>query len=73
VPDEESPKSVRCPECSSFDVRRSYPTGLLDAILNRRGLNPLRCRRCSHRFYRKLQPDEVLGLPERAYQYPPQP
>jgi hypothetical protein len=29
-----------------------------------RGRDPFRCRRCSYRFYRKLQPGEVVGLPD---------
>jgi len=34
--------------------------------MHRWGYTPLRCRRCSHRFYRKLAPGEALGLPEPA-------
>jgi hypothetical protein len=64
VPDPETSKSVQCPECRSFDVRRSYPNGFRDAIMNTRGWTALRCRRCSYRFYRKLLPGEKLGLPE---------
>jgi hypothetical protein len=32
--------------------------------MNARGRVALRCRRCSYRFYRKLQPGDTLGLPE---------
>ncbi len=28
------------------------------------GKDPFRCRRCNYRFYRKLLPGEVLGLPD---------
>jgi len=45
-------------------VRRSYPAGLVDAILKLIGREPIRCRRCSHRFYRRLRPTDVLGLPD---------
>lgn len=38
----------------------------MDGIMNLRGRTALRCRRCSYRFYRKLLPGEVLGLPEPA-------
>jgi hypothetical protein len=64
VSEVESAQSVRCPKCRSYDIRRSYPKGLLDAFMNSRGRLPLRCRRCSYRFYRKLAPGETLGLPE---------
>jgi hypothetical protein len=47
-------------------VRRSYPKGLLDAFMSRLARVPLRCRRCSYRFYRKLSPGEALGLPESS-------
>jgi hypothetical protein len=63
-PEVESAQPVRCPKCSSYDVRRSYPKGLLDAFMNVRGWTPLRCRRCTYRFYRKLAPGQTLGLPE---------
>ena len=60
----EFPKPVQCPKCRSFDVRRSYPNGIRDIFMNRRGKIALRCRRCSYRYYYKLQPGEFLGLPE---------
>jgi hypothetical protein len=34
--------------------------------MNARGYTPLRCRRCSHRFYRKLFPGDALGIPDPA-------
>jgi hypothetical protein len=64
VSEAERAKSIRCPKCTSYDVRRSYPKGLLDAWMARLGSTPLRCRRCSYRFYRKLLAGEVLGIPE---------
>jgi DNA-directed RNA polymerase subunit RPC12/RpoP len=73
VPDSEFAKSIRCPECSSYDVRRSYPKGLIDAIMNARRRTPLRCRRCSYRFYRLLQPGEVLGIPDPSIPDPGDP
>ena len=57
-------KSIPCPECDSLDVRRAYPKGVVTAIMSMRGYTALRCRRCSYRFYRKLLPGDVLGLPE---------
>ncbi len=64
MPEPESAKSIQCPKCRSYDVRRSYPKGLLDAFMTRRGSTPLRCRRCNYRFYRRLQPGESLGIPD---------
>ena len=55
---------MRCPNCQSFDLRRSYPAGLMDALMKSSGRDPVRCRRCSYRFHHKLQPGEVLGLPD---------
>jgi hypothetical protein len=49
-------------------VRRSYPDGILDAIMIKMGRPPLRCRRCSHRFYWKLRPEDLLGLPDSPSQ-----
>ena len=45
-------------------MRRSWPKGIVDQFMLRRGHAVLRCRRCGCRFYRKLQPGEVLGLHE---------
>ena len=67
----ENAKSVCCPKCGSYDVRRSYPKGLFDAFSIARGKPPLRCRRCNYRFYRKLKPGEILGLPEISEAGPP--
>ena len=55
---------VQCPACGSPDVRQSWPNGLRDRIMNRLGKLPLRCRRCEHRFYRRLQEGEKLGRPD---------
>lgn len=51
---------VRCPRCGSTDVRRSYPEGIRDAIMNTLQYTPIRCRSCRCRFFRRLreQPGE---------------
>ena len=64
VPEHPETRPVRCPECNGVDVRRSYPKGLLDSIMIRLGKPPLRCRGCTHRFYRRLSPGERLGRPD---------
>src|SRR5262245_36825265 len=61
-------RPVRCPGCQGFDVRRSYPDGVLDGIMIHFGRPPLRCRRCSYRFYLKLGPQDRLGLPDSPSQ-----
>jgi hypothetical protein len=61
-------RPVRCPGCHGFDLRRSYPDGIIDAIMIHLGRPPLRCRRCSYRFYWKLGPQDLLGLPDSPSQ-----
>jgi hypothetical protein len=65
------PRPVRCPECTSVDVRRSYPKGWRDAVMIHIGIRPLRCRECEHRFYKRLQPDEKLGRPDISMEKAP--
>jgi hypothetical protein len=64
VPEITTPNPVYCPNCDGVDVRRSYPKGLWDALMIRLGKPPLRCRGCTYRFYRRLEPDERLGRPD---------
>ena len=45
---------IRCPQCGSADVRRSYPQGIRDGIMNMLQQTPLRCRSCRCRFFRHL-------------------
>ncbi|HTX39666.1 MAG TPA: hypothetical protein VME43_31835 [Bryobacteraceae bacterium] len=54
-PNEET--AIRCPRCGGADVRKSLTKHLLDYIPQIFGFTALRCRRCRHRFYRRLWED----------------
>jgi len=45
---------ARCPRCGGSDVRKSLTRRLVDYIPHIFGFTALRCRRCRHRFYRRL-------------------
>ncbi|HWB84739.1 MAG TPA: hypothetical protein VG675_11410 [Bryobacteraceae bacterium] len=49
-----SGKLIRCPGCGGRDVRRSWPRGIWDRLILFGGWAPLRCRKCEHRFYRRV-------------------
>lgn len=57
-------KHVQCPDCKSYDVRRSYPKGMIDRCMMGWGKTPLRCRGCENRFYHRLAADDRLGRPD---------
>ena len=65
------PRPVRCPQCNGVDVRRSYPKGWRDAFMIWLGKPPLRCRGCSFRYYKRLEPDEKLGRPDLSEERAP--
>jgi hypothetical protein len=53
------------------DVRRSWPSGWRDQLMIRIGKPPLRCRACTHRFYRRMLPGEKLGRPDISMEKAP--
>jgi hypothetical protein len=55
-----SPKGIkiRCPICNQLDVRRSEQFRLLDQIMSPFHRDPLRCRNCRFRFYRRTDESE---------------
>ncbi len=44
----------KCPRCGSHDTRKSLPRGMFDTFVLMIGRWPYRCRKCSHRFIRKV-------------------
>ncbi len=52
---------VRCPSCGARDVRHSMSHGVLDAIIGAFGREPMRCRQCQRRFYKRRPPKEEDG------------
>jgi uncharacterized protein with PIN domain len=70
VAENTEPKHVQCPACNGYDVRRSYPKGLIDRFMMGRGKSPLRCRGCQKRFYYKLT-NERLGRPDLSEEKDP--
>ena len=49
---------IKCPSCSSEDVRRSRKKSLVGVVQRWRGLRRYRCRECRRTFYRHLPPGE---------------
>jgi predicted Zn-ribbon and HTH transcriptional regulator len=45
--------TFQCPQCGSRDTRKSYPSGLIDALMMMFELTPYRCRQCRKRFIRR--------------------
>ena len=63
---EEPPEIVRCPQCGGRDIRQSYPRPFLDSIMTMFQMKPLRCRFCRNRFYKRMHPGEVTGIPRET-------
>jgi len=53
---------IRCPACGGLDVRRSYARGIFDAFMSIFHKAPFRCRGCSHRFYRYVEPKDAAVM-----------
>ena len=50
--DTQAPDVVRCPKCSSSDVRYSYSQTFWDMILELFSMVTFRCRTCRRRFHK---------------------
>lgn len=49
------PLGKMCPRCHGFDLRPSWPSGVLDTLLEMFSCFPYRCRACRFRYYRFRQ------------------
>jgi DNA-directed RNA polymerase subunit RPC12/RpoP len=45
---------VRCPKCSSIDVRFSEQPTFLDVVFRLFGMDAVRCHHCRARFYSRI-------------------
>ncbi len=50
-------EAVRCPNCSSTDVRYSEKPRILDLLYRVIGMDAVRCRHCRIRFYSRILED----------------
>ena len=44
-------------------MRKSFPKPLLDSVMSVFGMQPLRCRSCQYRFYKRLADEAAVALP----------
>ena len=54
---------MTCPKCDSAEIRPSKHAHRGDTFKRALGLEPLRCRRCGHRFFTSLTTDAVPESP----------